>query len=107
MLPQLLVSSYLTVSPLPNKLGGLLSVALSCGSPQVDVIHHSALWSPDFPRVSGMNPESRDHPTDSSINKDRSILSEGTIYKIALDIVLILLHCEADKDRKGKLITFS
>ncbi len=29
--------------------GGLLSVALSLGSPRVDVIHHFALRSPDFP----------------------------------------------------------
>ena len=30
--------------------GGLLSVALACGLPRVDVIHHPVLWSPDFPR---------------------------------------------------------
>ena len=30
--------------------GGLLSVALSRGSPRVGVTHHRALWSPDFPR---------------------------------------------------------
>ena len=29
--------------------GGLLSVALSCGSCQLDVIQRLALWSPDFP----------------------------------------------------------
>ena len=29
--------------------GGLLSVALSCGSRQLDVIQRLALWSPDFP----------------------------------------------------------
>jgi len=43
------VSSYLTLSPLPAKAGGLLSVALSLGSPPLDVIQHHALWSPDFP----------------------------------------------------------
>jgi hypothetical protein len=32
------------------KSGGLLSVALSRGSPRVGVAHHLALWSPDFPR---------------------------------------------------------
>src|SRR3954470_7118444 len=32
------------------KAGGLLSVALSRGSPRVGVAHHLALWSPDFPR---------------------------------------------------------
>src|SRR3712207_5343871 len=30
--------------------GGLLSAALSRGSPRVGVTHHSALWSPDLPR---------------------------------------------------------
>src|SRR6185369_9226706 len=43
------VSSYLTLSPLPVETGGLLSVALSLGSPPLDVIQHHALWSPDFP----------------------------------------------------------
>lgn len=43
------VSSYLTLSPLPAVTGGLLSVALSLGSPPLDVIQHHALWSPDFP----------------------------------------------------------
>ena len=47
------VSSYLTLSPLPALAeawtGGLLSVALSLGSPPLDVIQHHALWSPDFP----------------------------------------------------------
>src|ERR1035437_6516770 len=43
------VSSYLTLSPLPAKAGGLLSVALALGSPPLDVIQHHALWSPDFP----------------------------------------------------------
>ena len=52
----LAVSSYLTFSPLPSRLaeaqreGGLFSVALSLGSLPVDVIHHTALRSPDFPR---------------------------------------------------------
>jgi len=49
-----LVVSYTTVSPLPavgsaDGLGGLLSAALSVGSPRLDVIQHPALWSPDFP----------------------------------------------------------
>src|SRR5512138_1990365 len=43
------VSSYLTLSPLPVRTGGLLSVALSLGSPPLDVIQHHTLWSPDFP----------------------------------------------------------
>ena len=53
--PRLLVSSYLTVSPLPRDEfrgtahGGLLSVALSLASRPVGVTDHSALRSPDFP----------------------------------------------------------
>jgi len=55
--PAALVVSYTTVSPLPRRAeskdpawrGGLLSVALSRGSPRVDVIDHPALWSPDLP----------------------------------------------------------
>ena len=51
--PSTLVSSYLTVSPLPEETGspgGLFSVALSLGSLPLDVIQHSTLWSSDFPR---------------------------------------------------------
>ena len=51
-LPSLLVSSYLTVSPLPrgpSPRGGLLSVALSLALRPVGVTHHCVLWSPDFP----------------------------------------------------------
>ncbi len=33
----------------PRNPGGLFSVALSLGSPPLDVIQHPALWSPDFP----------------------------------------------------------
>ena len=51
------VSSYLTLSPLPAfakaPAGGLLSVALSLGSPPLDVIQHHALRSPDFPPPEG------------------------------------------------------
>ena len=61
--PSKLVSSYLTLSPLPSfakasagmpavvstKEGGLLSVALSLGLPPVPVRNHPVLWSPDFP----------------------------------------------------------
>ena len=53
-----LVGSYPTVSPLPvsiphgafTTIGGLLSVALSVGSPRLGVTQRHALWSPDFPR---------------------------------------------------------
>ncbi len=51
--PPALVSSYLTLSPLPAfakaSAGGLLSVALSLGLPPVPVRDHPALRSPDFP----------------------------------------------------------
>ena len=51
--PPALVSSCLTLSPLPRRgrasAGGLLSVALSLRSPSVPVKDHPALWSPDFP----------------------------------------------------------
>ena len=64
--PRTLVVSYTTVSPLPasEDAGGLLSVALSRGSPRVGVTHHSALRSPDFPRHC-----CRDRPADSSACK--------------------------------------
>lgn len=52
----------LTARPKPG--GGLLSVALSRGSPRVAVSHHRALWSPDVPR-SG-SPLYRSRPADSS-----------------------------------------
>src|SRR6188472_2527119 len=40
----------LTGPSLARSPGGLLSVALSRGSPRVAVGNHPALWSPDFPR---------------------------------------------------------
>src|SRR5207244_448227 len=59
--PRMLVRSYRTVSPLPVRrtylfgraaaIGGLLSVALSCGSPRLGVTQHPALRSPDVPRT--------------------------------------------------------
>src|SRR5829696_4630794 len=56
--PRALVRSYRTVSPLPvlrcpvdtGAIGGLFSVALSCGSPRLAANQHPALWSPDLPR---------------------------------------------------------
>src|SRR3954466_13511334 len=44
--------------------GGLLSVALSRGSPRVGVTHHRCVWSPDFPQR-GWLPR-RDRLADSS-----------------------------------------
>ncbi len=46
-----------TLTPRPRTRGGLLSVALSRGSPRVGVTHHPALRSPDFPRR--LRPEDR------------------------------------------------
>src|SRR5215468_1758302 len=56
------VGSYPTISPLPvprprrplgagasSAIGGVVSVALSLGSPRVAVSDLPALWSPDFP----------------------------------------------------------
>ena len=52
------VRSYRTISPLPvsrrvikpaGTIGGMISVALSVGSPRLPVRKHPALWCPDFP----------------------------------------------------------
>jgi len=40
------VGSYPTLSPLPSKLGGLLSVALSLGSPPPGVTRHRVSMEP-------------------------------------------------------------
>jgi len=52
------VRSYRTVSPSPvprfpkeaEAIGGLFSVALSCGSPRLAASQHPSLWSPDLPQ---------------------------------------------------------
>jgi hypothetical protein len=65
--PRALVRSCRTVSPLPvvpdrspgpTPIGGLFSVALSCGSLRLAVSQHPALRSPDFPRP-GHRPDGR------------------------------------------------
>ncbi len=38
------------LSPVSGPIGGLFSVALSCGSPRLAASQHPALWSPDLPR---------------------------------------------------------
>ena len=66
--PGPLVSSYLTVSPLPAGFpaGGLFSVALSLTLRPVGVTHHRALRSPDFPPVRAFPPgNSLECPVDS------------------------------------------
>ena len=45
----------LTCAP-HGAIGGLLSVALSCGSPRLGVTQHRALWSPDVPRIGHADP---------------------------------------------------
>ena len=66
--PGALVSSYLTVSPLPQPIepsrGGLFSVALSTGRPAWDFPQRPALWSPDFPQPRRLS-RGRGRPADS------------------------------------------
>ena len=54
----MLVRSYRTFSPLPvideRPIGGLFSVALSVASRRLFVFQHSALWSPDLPRIKNL-----------------------------------------------------
>jgi hypothetical protein len=58
-------------------IGGLFSVALSCGSPRLAVSQHPALWSPDLPRPVpatrrlGSRPPSRLTVLNSVPNPDR------------------------------------
>ena len=58
----MLVSSYLTFSPLPKRkrFGGIFSVALSVELLPLGVTQHPALWSSDFPR----DETPRGHPND-------------------------------------------
>jgi hypothetical protein len=44
-------------------IGGLLSVALSVGSPRLGVTQQPALWSSDFPQAPSVG--ARDHLTSS------------------------------------------
>jgi len=61
--PPTLVRSYRTLSPLvPQRGAGLLSVALSLGSPPPAVSRHPALCSPDFPPVPTQRDGTGDHP---------------------------------------------
>ena len=46
----------LTCALFSEAIGGLFSVALSVGSPRLGVTQHPALWSPDFPQASRVNP---------------------------------------------------
>ncbi len=55
----------------PLSIGGLFSVALSCGSPRLAVSQHPALRSPDLPRPDATSTSravsGRDHPTSSIV----------------------------------------
>ena len=66
--PRPLVRSYRTVSPLPvigiRSIGGLFSVALSCGFPRLAVSQHPVLWSPDLPQPIRCR-NCRGHPVNS------------------------------------------
>ena len=53
-------------------IGGLLSVALSCGSPRLAVSQHPALWSPDLPR----HPVARDAATTRPARRPRPACHE-------------------------------
>ena len=46
LITELAVGSYPTLSPLPRKRGGILSVALSLGSPQPGVTRHRVSMEP-------------------------------------------------------------
>ncbi len=74
--PGLLVSSYLTVSPLPTSrpAGGLLSVALSLTLRPVGVTHHRAPWSPDFPPAL---PRNASRGVEPAIVRSASVLIHG------------------------------
>jgi len=58
----LAVRSYRTLSPLPDKSGGLLSVALSVGSRHPDVIRHRVFVKPGLSSQFFINKEKRDYP---------------------------------------------
>ena len=59
------VSSYLAVSPLPEKSGGLLSVALSLKSPSPDVIRHPCPVKPGLSSDAASRQCARNHPAHS------------------------------------------
>jgi hypothetical protein len=49
-------------TPRWSAIGGVISVALSLGSPRVGVTDFPALWSPDFPPADGQCPPAILHP---------------------------------------------
>ncbi len=65
------VRSYRTLSPLPAEAGGLLSVALSLGSPPPDVIRHRVSVEPGLSSVSPQRPSG--HLADAHKPERRSV----------------------------------
>ena len=61
LLPHRFTLTCAPAVPADRAIGGLLSVALSCGSPRLGVTQHPALWSPDVPRTgqAGTRPPGR------------------------------------------------
>jgi len=55
---------YLCGAVAGTAIGGLLSVALSCGSPRLGVTQHRALWSPDVPRTGPVSRRPGTRPPD-------------------------------------------
>ena len=53
---------HLCPIPRGRAIGGLFSVALSCGSPRLAASQHPVLWSPDLPQRGGPR---RGHPAGS------------------------------------------
>jgi hypothetical protein len=105
--PGMLVVSYTTVSPLPvlrrpEAIGGLLSVALSIGSPRLGVTQHPALRSPDFPRrvFDPPRPPRRLVPTNG--NKGEQLPEWGTRPAISRDVDPLGPRASASgPDRRG------
>jgi len=65
-----------TLTLQPKLKGGLLSVALSRGSPRVGVTDHPALWSPDLPHRA--TKARRDRPADSPVTQDTTEPTQGS-----------------------------
>jgi hypothetical protein len=70
-------------------IGGLFSVALSCGSPRLAVSQHPALWSPDLPQPAATPKRrpGRGHPADSpsplSLSHDPAQLSPSRSRRLS------------------------
>src|SRR3978361_712588 len=99
--PRALVRSYRTVSPLPvplRAIGGLFSVALSCGSPRLGVGQHRALWSPDVPRTGQARTRSPSHLT---ITRRHCRTSATGSESLAIAAVRVYSHARPGRDVMG------